>query len=133
MKHSNYNKYISYFLFLIGIHSFVVGVGLLFLPPTILDFFGLVNCKESFFQAQGGVFHIAMSVAYAMAGLKVTKSIRLIQFIITVKFIAFVFLIVYFYFVLSAWLILLSGIGDGLIGLILFILYQSSELKTEGD
>ena len=131
MTHSNYKKYLSYFLFLIGIHSFAVGVGLLFIPPSILDFFGLIDYKESFFQAQGGVFHIAMSVAYAMAGLNIKKSIRLIQFIIAVKFLAFVFLIMYFLFVLSAWLILLSGIGDGLMGLIVFILYQRSELKIE--
>ena len=131
MAHSDYNKYLSYFLFLIGIHSFAVGVGLLFISPSVLNFFGLVDYKESFFQAQGGVFHIAMSVAYVMAGLNIEKSIRLIQFIIAVKFLAFVFLIMYFLFVLSAWLILLSGIGDGLMGLIVFILYQRSELKIE--
>jgi hypothetical protein len=72
-----------------------------------------------------------MSVAYTMAGLKVEKSIRLIQFIIAVKLLAFMFLFSYYLFVLPAWLILLSGIGDGLMGLIVFILYQRSELKTE--
>jgi hypothetical protein len=131
MAHLDYKKYLSYFLFLIGIHSFVVGVGLLFIPPSVLDFFGFIDYKESFFQAQGGVFHIAMSVAYTMAGLKVEKSIRLIQFIIAVKLLAFVFLFSYYLFVLPAWLILLSGIGDGLMGLIVFFLYQRSELKTE--
>jgi hypothetical protein len=131
MVHSDYNKYLSYFLFLIGIHSFAVGVVLLFISPSVLNFFGLIDYKESFFQAQGGVFHIAMSIAYTMAGLNIEKSKRLIQFIIAVKFLAFVFLILYYLFVFQAWLILLSGIGDGLMGLIVFILYQRSKLKLE--
>jgi hypothetical protein len=131
MARSDNKKYLSYFLFLIAIHSIVVGVGLIFISPTILEFFGLVDYKESFFQAQGGVFHIAMSLAYLMAGLNLEKSVRLIQFIIAVKFIAFVFLIFYYLFVLSAWLILLSGIGDGLMGLIVFILYKRFRNQLE--
>jgi hypothetical protein len=131
MVKSDYKKYLSYFLFLIGIHSFMVGIGLLFMPPSALDFFGFVDYKESFFQAQGGVFHIAMSVAYIMAWMKVEKSIRLIQFVIVVKLLAFVFLFSYYLFVLPAWLILLSGIGDGLMGLIVLLLYQKSELGIE--
>ncbi len=131
MEYPDFKKYLSYFLFLISVHSFAVGVGLLFISPAILEFFGLVDYKESFFQAQGGVFHIAMSVAYVMAGLNLEKSLRLIQFIIAVKFIAFVFLIVYYLFVLSAWLILLSGIGDGLMGLIVFILYKRFRNQLE--
>jgi hypothetical protein len=131
MEHLDFKKYLSYFLFLIGIHSFAVGVGLLFIPPSILDFFGLIDYKESFFQAQGGVFHIAMSVAYIMAGRDVSKSIKLIQFIIIVKFLAFLFLMIYYFFVTSAWLILISGLGDGLMGLIVFLLFQRSGLKIE--
>jgi hypothetical protein len=126
---NKYQKYLSIFLWLIGIHSFTVGIGLIFIPPSFLSNFGLVNYTESFFQAQGGVFHIVMSVAYVMAGLNLEKSVRLIQFIIAVKIIAFIFLIIYFLFVLSAWLILVSAIGDGLMGLIVLILYRLSGLR----
>jgi hypothetical protein len=129
MEHSDFKKYLSYFLFVISVHSFAVGVGLLFISPSILEFFGLVDYKESFFQAQGGVFHIVMSVAYLMAGLNIIKSVKLIQFIIAVKLIAFVFLIFYFIFVLPSWLILLSGIGDGIMGVIILILYRLSDLN----
>jgi hypothetical protein len=130
MTQSDYKKYLSYFLFLIGIHSIAVGIGLIFMPPSFLNFFGLVDYKESFFQAQGGIFHIVMSVAYVMAGLNLEKSVRLIQFIIAVKFIAFVFLIIYFSLVLSAWLILVSAIGDGIMGLIVLILFRLTGLRT---
>lgn len=131
MAQTDYKKYLAYFLYLTGIHSIAVGIGLIFLPPSFLELFGFIDYKESFFQAQGGVFHIAMSVAYIMAGRDVLKSIKLIQFIIVVKFLAFIFLIIYYFFVMSAWLILASGIGDGLMGLIVLILYQRSELTSE--
>lgn len=131
MTQTDYKKYLAYFLYLTGIHSIAVGIGLILLPPSLLELFGFIDYKESFFQAQGGVFHIAMSVAYIMAGRDVLKSINLIQFIIVVKFLAFTFLIIYYFFVMSAWLILASGIGDGLMGLIVLILYQRSELTIE--
>jgi hypothetical protein len=128
MPHFEYKKYLSYFLILMGIHSFSVGTMLIFIPPTTLNFFGFPDYKESFFQAQGGVFHIALCIAYFMAGLNPAKSIRLIKFIAAVKFIAATFLIIYFLFVLPAWLILLSGISDGMMGLIVLILFRRSGL-----
>jgi hypothetical protein len=131
MAQSDYKKYLSYFLFLIGIHSITVGIGLIFLSPSSLEIFGFNNYKESFFQAQAGVFHFAMSIAYIMAGLDVLKSVRLIHFIIAVKLLALTFLLIYYFQVMSSWLILISGIGDGLMGLIVLLLFQRSELKLE--
>lgn len=131
MAQTDYKEYLAYFLYLIGIHSIAVGFGLIFLPPSFLEIFGFTDYKESFFQAQGGVFHIAMSVAYIIAGRDVLNSARLIQFIIIVKFLAFSFLIIYYFFVMSAWLILISGIVDGLMGLIVLVLFQRSRLKIE--
>jgi hypothetical protein len=130
MAQIDYKKYLAYFLYLMCIHSVAVGIGLIFFPPSFLEIFGFTDYKESFFQAQGGVFHMAMSVAYLMAGINIYKSVRLIQFIIVVKLIAFVFLVFYFVFVLPAWLILLSGIGDGIMGAIILILYRLSDLNT---
>jgi hypothetical protein len=131
MAQTDYKEYLAYFLYLIGIHSIAVGFGLIFLPPSFLEIFGFTDYKESFFQAQGGVFHIAMSVAYIIAGRDVLNSARLVQFIIIVKFLAFSFLIIYYFFVMSAWLILISGIVDGLMGLIVLVLIQRSGLKIE--
>jgi len=131
MAQTDYKEYLAYFLYLIGIHSIAVGFGLIFFPPSFLEIFGFTDYKESFFQAQGGVFHIAMSVAYIIAGRDVLNSARLVQFIIIVKFLAFSFLIIYYFFVMSAWLILISGIVDGLMGLIVLVLFQRSRLKIE--
>ena len=131
MAQTDYKEYLAYFLYLIGIHSIAVGFGLIFLPPSFLEIFGFTDYKESFFQAQGGVFHISLSVDYIIAGRDVLNSARLIQFIIIVKFLAFSFLIIYYFFVMSAWLILISGIVDGLMGLIVLVLFQRSGLKIE--
>ncbi|MFO7525719.1 MAG: hypothetical protein R6W68_09715 [Ignavibacteriaceae bacterium] len=133
MLSSNYNKYLSVFLVLIGIHSLAVGIGLLIIPLSLLNDFGFENYTESFFQAQGGVFHIAMSAAYFMAGFNTDKSTRIITFIIIVKLIAFIFLISYFLFVSGILLILLSAIGDGLMGLLLLFLFRMSKQKIPGN
>jgi len=69
------------------------------------------------------VFHIAMSVGYAMAGYEKIKYKQLIVFSIIVKFIATVFLISYFLIISSQWLILMSGISDFLMGIIILYLY----------
>jgi hypothetical protein len=127
---NKYQKYLSIFLWLIGVHSFAVGIGLIFIPPSFLSNFGFVNYTESFFQAQGGVFHIAMSIAYVIAGRNVVNSSQLIRFIVIVKFLAFVFLMLYFFFILNSWIILLSGIADGLMGVVVLTLHKLKERAT---
>lgn len=126
-QHNKYQKYLSIFLWLIGVHSFLVGIGLIFIPPSFLNYFGFVNYTASFFQVQGGVFHIAMSIAYVTAGRDVPNSSQLIRFIIVVKLLAFIFLIIYFIFMLNSWMILMSGIADGVMGVIVLVLYKLKE------
>ena len=125
----NNKKYFSFFLIFVGVHSLLVGVSLLIIDPSFLQHFGFNNYTESFFQAQGGAFHIVMSIAYFMAGIKYEKSTELIIFIIMVKFIAFIFLISYFIIKENNLLILLSGIGDGLMGLIILLFFKLNNLK----
>ena len=120
----NSSKLISIFLWLVALHSFAVGVGLIVLPLPLLKFFGYGVCAERFFPSQGGVFHIAMAVGYAMAAYNLKRYECLIIFSIVVKFMATVFLFTYFIFVSSIWLVILSGISDFLMGLIILILYR---------
>lgn len=124
-------KYLSIFLWLVAIHSLFVGVGLIILPDSFLDFFGYNECTERFFPSQGGVFHIAMAVGYAMAAYNLKRYECLIIFSIVVKFMATVFLFTYFIFVSSIWLVLLSGISDFLMGSIILLLYRFE--KSAGD
>lgn len=116
--------YLSIFLCLVAIHSLLVGVGLILLPISVIEFFGYQNCSERFFPSQGGVFHIAMAVGYAMAAYNIKRYECLIIFSIVVKFIATVFLFVYFFFVSSILLVLFSGVSDFLMGIIILILFR---------
>lgn len=128
---TGWSKYLSIFLWLVTIHSFFVGVGLIFLPDSVLEFFGYNECTERFFPSQGGVFHIAMAVGYAMAAYNLKRYECLIIFSIVVKFIATIFLFVYFFFINSIWLVVLSGISDFFMGVVILILYSS--IKRVGD
>lgn len=131
MIKGNYRKHLSIILCLVGIHSFAIGVVLLIIPSSILNTLGFIDYKENFFQAQGGAFHLAMSVCYFMASIDVSKSVKLIQFTIAVKFIAFVFLILYFVFFWSSWLLVISAFTDGMMGVIIIILYHQCKFEVE--
>jgi nucleoside-diphosphate-sugar epimerase len=131
METRDYKRYLSVFLWLVGLHSLSVGIGLLTIPPSFFIQLGLLENKENFFQDQGGTFHVAMSLAYCMAALNAGKSRQLIRFIIYVKLLAFVFLISYFLFVLPNWVILFSGVTDGIMGSI--VLYLSALSKKTSN
>ena len=114
----------TYFLWLTALHSCFTGIFLIFLPAEYLTFFGFPEYPDTFFQAQGGIFHIIMTVAYLMASFQPAKSKNLIYFIITVKFIAAVFLFTYFFIIAYIWMVLLSGIVDGIMAIGILILYN---------
>ena len=123
------DKLLPVFLWLVSLHSFFVGIGLIFLPASAFEFLGFAPTFERFFSTQGGVFHFAMSVAYAMAAYDLIKNQQLIVFSITVKFLATVFLIIYFVFISHQWLIIFSAVTDMLMGMVILFLYK--KLETE--
>ncbi len=115
-------KILSLFLWLVAAHSFIVGIGIIFLPESIFKLFGLNFYPGDFFRFQGGVFHIVMSLAYAGAAVDVKNNKTLIILCIAAKFIATVFLLGYYFFVANINLIVFSGIGDFLMGMIVLYL-----------
>jgi hypothetical protein len=123
LMYSRVDKILSVFLWLVAIHSFLVGIGLIVLPYSVIEFLGFDPTFDRFFSIQGGVFHIAMAVCYTMAGYDKIKYRQLIIFSIIVKFIATIFLITYFIFISSQWMIIVSGISDLFMGVIVLYLY----------
>jgi energy-coupling factor transporter transmembrane protein EcfT len=117
-------KILSVFLWLVALHSFIVGIGLIILPSSVFELLEFELTFDRFFSTQGGVFHIAMSVGYAIAAYDKIKFRQIILFSIIVKFIATVFLITYFLFITSQWLVILSGISDLLMGVSILYLYR---------
>jgi hypothetical protein len=107
---------LSLILWLVAVHSFCVGVGLIFLPDALLSVFGFTPGGERFFRAQAGVFHFVMVVVYAMAAVRFVSSPDSTYIAIAAKFIAMAFLFCYFLAVAPVWMVLLSGVVDGAFG-----------------
>jgi hypothetical protein len=107
-------------LYVIALHSFAVGLGLVIQIPGIMAWLGFGNCHEHFFPAQGGVFHIVMAIGYTMAARDPFKYKCLITFTIIVKALATVFLISYFFLFEMIWMVFVSGVIDGLMGIAVF-------------
>jgi hypothetical protein len=121
-KNISASRILKIYLVLVALHSFCVGLGLIFMPTSQMAKMGF-NVSENFFPDQGGVFHIIMCIAYILPVIDVKKYYTFIVFTIIVKFIATVFLFIYFVFIDQILMVLVSGIFDFLIGLaLLFIL-----------
>ncbi|MBT6687065.1 MAG: hypothetical protein HOB05_12105 [Bacteroidetes bacterium] len=120
----------SIILSLISIHSFIVGIGLIFFSGNLIEYLGFQFVNERFFQVQGGVFHVIMSICYLLPVLEYKKYESLIIFSIIIKLCATTFLMIYFLFVDSILLILLSGIGDGAMAIALIFAYRSNKYRN---
>ncbi|MGK9476388.1 hypothetical protein [Melioribacter sp. OK-6-Me] len=131
MKSISYNKLLSVFLWLVALHSLLVGIGLIIMPGSLVEFMGYTSCNERFFRAQGGVFHIAIAVGYALSAYNPKRFECLIIFSIIVKFIATVFLLSYWIFVTSLALIIISGVSDFLMGIIILFLFDKTKNREE--
>lgn len=131
MKLISLKKYFPALLWLIALHSFLVGLGLIFVPNTFLEYLGYGKCVENFFRTQGGVFHIAMAIGYSLAAYNSKKNECLVIFSIIVKFLATIFLFSYFIFINPLLVILLSGISDFIMGILILSFYQLENKRTK--
>ncbi len=124
-------KFFKLFLYALTLHSFLVGICLILLPSHLIQLFGFNPQQEYFFRAQGGVFHIIMSLLYITAAKNPLKLTELVKLIIAIKLLAMVFLAAYFIFINHIITVLLSGIADGImgIGVLLFFIVQTSDRK----
>lgn len=112
-------KLLPFILYLVAVHSFCVGIMLIIQPRFLMSFAGYGDICQRFFPTQGGVFHIVMAVCYTMGGMRPNENRCMIYFSMIAKAIATVFLLTYYVFV-SNWVILVSGIGDGTMGLVIY-------------
>jgi hypothetical protein len=117
---SSSTNILKFILYAIALHSFIVGLGLVIQIPGIMAWLGFGNCHEHFFPAQGGVFHIVMAIGYSLAARNPLKYQCLITFTIIVKALATVFLLSYFLLFEMIWMVLISGLTDGLMCIAVF-------------
>jgi hypothetical protein len=120
----NNSKILSILLWLIALHSFFVGIGLIVMPLPVMEFLGYNSCADRFFPTQGGVFHIIMAIAYSLAALRTKRFECMILFSIIVKFSATIFLFAYYFLVSQIWMVLLSGITDCLMAIAILWAYN---------
>jgi hypothetical protein len=116
-------------LVLVGIHSFIVGIMLIFFPASLMGCFGYENINEPFFMRQGGVFHLVLVVAYLMAAYYYFDQSALIILSIIAKVIATIFLFSYYFFISDIWMVLVSGFGDAVMAILIYILYKTEKNK----
>ena len=114
---------LSILLYLIALHSFIVGVVLLVIPFETLEYFGYQNYQGTFFKIQGGVFHLVMSLVYFLAARDLNKNRILVYLTIIFKFIATAFLFSYYLFIDRIWMIATSGGGDLIMGVLVLWLF----------
>jgi len=107
---------LSTFLWLVAAHSFAVGILLVIQPAALIKLMGFGVIEQPFFPCQGGVFHVAMSIAYIFGAMDVHKNKNMIIYAIIVKMAAAGFLFSYYYFMERFMAVLLSGALDLLMG-----------------
>ncbi|MCX6280644.1 MAG: hypothetical protein NTU51_01610 [Bacteroidetes bacterium] len=123
MTSINSRLLLQWVLWLIAIHSICFGLALISFPSGWINFFGF-QLQEKFFADQGGVFHLIISLAYIMAALSPENSLKLIILSCVTKFTAALFLFSYFLFDKPIFMVLVSGIGDLLMGLAILFSYR---------
>ncbi|MDH3955353.1 MAG: hypothetical protein OET81_01560 [Desulfobacteraceae bacterium] len=118
------DKLLSTVLGLVAIHSLGMGLILISQPAVLMKFAGFNPDCDHFFPTQGGVFHLLMFVVYLMGATHIEKYHHFIVFSIFMKAVATFFLMIYCFAAEFKWVIFLSGIGDGVMGLMIFLAFQ---------
>ena len=119
----------SFFMWLVAAHSFLTGLGLIFLPSGLFEKLGYNMITERFFTVQGGVFHIVMCIGYLMVAIKREKYEGVVYLAIVAKLFATLFLITYSVVTVWIWVVFLSGIFDLIMGVFMYFLYKQHKIK----
>jgi hypothetical protein len=123
LKYLKKEKYLKLLIILIALHTFAIGLVLTFLPVEYLEFFGYKKINESFFPIQAGAFHIILSAGYILALREKCKERYFLQYMIIIKFFAFVFLLLYVLLVVPVLIVIISAFVDLAMGILLLIFY----------
>jgi hypothetical protein len=107
-------------IILISLHSFGIGIGLLWSPSWAFRMAGWEEVTPLFFPHQAGAFHIVVACGYLIEYFRY----RGILILLTAKGIATVFLLASAALGEHSWVVMLSGIADALMGLVAFFLHR---------
>ena len=126
------DRRLSFFLWLVAAHSFIVGLLLVIQPAALIKLMGFRDIHEPFFPCQGGVFHMIMAIAYIYGAIDIRKNKNLIIYAVIVKMAAAGFLFSYYYFMERFAVVFLSGAVDFLMGAAVWgLLKQNDECSSD--
>jgi len=108
-------------IFLISLHSIIVGLMLLFAADWAVRFAGWAGADPIFFIWQAGAFHFVLATGYLVEYSR-TQTISLL---LIAKTTAFVFLIGGSLLVETPWSVWFSGLADGAMALVAFLVHRA--------
>ena len=108
-------------IILISLHSFIVGIMLLFFAEWAVSFAGWAGADPVFFIWQAGAFHFVLAAGYLV---EFSRS-RSITLLLIAKTTAFVFLIGGSLLSETPWAVWFSGVADGAMALTAFLVHRA--------
>lgn len=106
---------------LISLHSFIVGIMLMFFADWAVRFAGWSGADPVFFIWQAGAFHFVLAAGYLVEHSR-SKTISLL---LIAKTTAFVFLLGGSLLVETPWSVWFSGFADGAMALTAFLVHRA--------
>jgi hypothetical protein len=108
-------------LFLISLHSIIVGLMLMFVPQWAVQFAGWQGADPIFFIWQAGAFHFVLAAGYVVE----YRRSGTIHLLLIAKTTAFVFLIGATFLHACPWSVWFSGLADGSMALVAFLVHRA--------
>jgi hypothetical protein len=108
-------------IFLISLHSFIIGVMLMFFADWAVHFAGWAGADPIFFIWQAGAFHFVLATGYLVEHFQH----RSITLLLIAKSMAFVFLIGGSLLYPTPWSVWFSGLADGAMALTAFLVHRA--------
>ena len=116
----------TWLVVLIALHSYLVGVMLLFFSDWSLSFGGWENPGTFFFTRQGGLFHLIVATGYLMEYFRH----RTVSLLVLAKAVAVVFLLA-MALLGAPWAALFSAATDGLMLLLIVLVHRQAQRRRD--
>lgn len=113
-------------VYLIALHSIMVGAMFLLLPQWTMRFAGWHGIDPIFFAYQAGIFHMVLAAAYLIEW----RRYRGVSILITAKIVAFFFLVTATIIDPIPWAVWTSGILDGVMAVVVWWVHRQTGAKT---
>jgi len=113
-------------VFLVALHSFLIGIMLVFTTQWVLDFAGF-NVPCTFFPRQSGAFHIILAAGYFLE----YRAYQTIRLMLLAKATAVVFLLIMSPWK-EAWSVPFSGVFDGLMLVGMALIHRMAKRDAGG-